>query len=118
MKLRTVLTLLIDGLTVQEAARPRLRRPEAGAAAGAMPLAPEQPIGPAFLLRIAEHLAPSESTLETQSMEATQPPAPSSEVAPPPSSPESPAEESSSGGSPVDLLAKLLRGESARPDGS
>ncbi len=67
---------------------------------------------------IAEHLAPSESTVETQSMAATQPPAPSSDVAPPPSSPESLAEESSSGGSPVDMLAKLLRGESARPDGS
>src|SRR5437763_2832119 len=41
---------------------------------------------------IAEDLAPSESTPETQPVAATQPQAPSSEVAPPPSLPESPAE--------------------------
>ncbi len=67
---------------------------------------------------MAEHLAPSESTLETQPTAATQPQAPPPDVIPvaPPSEPQ--PEQSATTGSPMDLLAKLLRGESARPDGS
>ncbi len=66
---------------------------------------------------IAEHLAPSESALETQPVAATQPQPSPPDVAPP-ASPSEPQPEQSGGGSPMDLLAKLLRGDSAHPDGS
>ena len=51
--------------------------------------------------------APSESIPSTQEQPPAAEPAPSE-----------PQPEQSGGGSPMDLLAKLLRGESARPDGS
>ena len=58
---------------------------------------------------VAAEVAPPKRTEETAP--ATQNPA---ELAPPPP----PAEEQAPPSSPMDMLAKLLRGESARPDGS
>jgi hypothetical protein len=65
---------------------------------------------------IAGHLAPSESTLETQPFAAPQPQASPPDIAPP--APPSEPQPEQSGSGPMDLLAKLLRGESAHPDGS
>jgi hypothetical protein len=69
----------------------------------AEPLAPTGPV--------ADQLAPTEPPPMTDTTQQSPPP----NVAPPAEpQPEQPA----SSGSPMDLLAKLLRGESAKPDGS
>jgi hypothetical protein len=60
---------------------------------------------------VADQLAPVETPPVTPSTEQSPPPDAASPAEPQP-------EQSASTGSPMDMLAKLLRGESARPDGS
>jgi 3-hydroxyisobutyrate dehydrogenase-like beta-hydroxyacid dehydrogenase len=67
-----------------------------------------------------EQLVPSESSFQAPPPEAAQPPPqpPTPDLTPPPAPAEPQPEQSSQSSSPMDTLAKLLRGESARPDGS
>jgi 3-hydroxyisobutyrate dehydrogenase-like beta-hydroxyacid dehydrogenase len=71
---------------------------------------------------VIEQLVPAESTAEPTpaAVEANPPPAPApaQDVVSTEAAPESEAEQSAAAKSPMDLLAKLLRGESARPDES
>lgn len=83
-----------------------------------MPLepAPEPPTEP-----IAEQFVPAQSTGESPAPAATepsQPQTPAQEVASSESATEPQADQPGASHSPMGLLAKLLRGESARPDGS
>jgi 3-hydroxyisobutyrate dehydrogenase-like beta-hydroxyacid dehydrogenase len=65
-----------------------------------------------------EQLVPSHSSFEMPPpLAAAQPESPPPEVAPPSAPAEPQPEPPPAGNSPMDLLAKLLRGESARPDG-
>src|SRR5215467_4184391 len=69
---------------------------------------------------LTEQIAPAESHLEMPAAEPVQSSQPETPAANTPSSeqtPESQPEQTGSG-SPLDLLAKLLRGENVRPDGS
>jgi 3-hydroxyisobutyrate dehydrogenase-like beta-hydroxyacid dehydrogenase len=69
---------------------------------------------------VTEQMAPAESHLEMPGAEPVQlgqPETPAANTAPPEQTPESQPEQTGSG-SPLDLLAKLLRGDSVRPDGS
>jgi 3-hydroxyisobutyrate dehydrogenase-like beta-hydroxyacid dehydrogenase len=71
---------------------------------------------------VIEQLVSAESTAEPTpaAVEANPPPAPApaQDVVSTEAAPESEAEQSAAAKSPMDLLAKLLRGESARPDES
>ncbi len=69
---------------------------------------------------VAEQLVPAESTAEPTpaAVEANPPVTPAPDVVSTEAAPESEAEQSAATKSPMDLLAKLLRGESARPDES
>jgi 3-hydroxyisobutyrate dehydrogenase-like beta-hydroxyacid dehydrogenase len=69
---------------------------------------------------VIEQLVPAESTAETTpaAVEANPPAASAQDVVSTEAAPESEAEQSAAAKSPMDLLAKLLRGESARPDES
>ncbi len=78
--------------------------------------APQPPTEPA-----TEHVLPAQSTAESATPPATEPsqpqtPAPEAGSSEPAAEPQ--PEQSAAGHSPIDLLAKLLRGESAKPDGS
>lgn len=78
--------------------------------------APQPPTEPA-----TEHVVPAQSTAESATPPATEPsqpqtPAPEAGSSEPAAEPQ--PEQSAAGHSPIDLLAKLLRGESAKPDGS
>jgi 3-hydroxyisobutyrate dehydrogenase-like beta-hydroxyacid dehydrogenase len=66
---------------------------------------------------LSEQLAPLQSSLETPPIAATQPQTQAPDTSSP-TAPEPQSEQSAPSSSPMDLLAKLLRGESARPDGS
>ena len=66
-----------------------------------------------------EQLVPSHSSFEMPPpLAATQHESPAPEIAPPSAPAEPQPEPPPAGNSPMNLLAKLLRGESARPDGS
>ena len=67
-----------------------------------------------------EQFVPAESTAESTpaAVEPNQPETPAQEVVSTEASPEPAAEQPAATKSPMDLLAKLLRGESARPDES
>jgi len=67
-----------------------------------------------------EQFVPAESTAESTpaAVEPNQPETPAPEVVSTETAPEPAAEQSAATKSPMDLLAKLLRGESARPDES
>src|SRR5438270_8750857 len=69
---------------------------------------------------ITEQFVPAESTAESTpaAVEPNQPETPAQEVVSTEAAPEPAAEQSAATKSPMDLLAKLLRGESARPDES
>jgi hypothetical protein len=68
-----------------------------------------------------EQFVPAESTGEAATPAAVEPnqvETPIPDVVSPETAPEPPAEQSAATKSPMDLLAKLLRGEGARPDES
>ena len=65
-----------------------------------------------------EQQVASEPSFQTPPPEAAQLQPPSPDLTPPPASPEPQPQETPASNSPMDMLAKLLRGESARPDGS
>jgi 3-hydroxyisobutyrate dehydrogenase-like beta-hydroxyacid dehydrogenase len=68
---------------------------------------------------IAEQFSPAESSGPMEpAIQANRPESPSTEEAPPETAPETQPEQSAAASSPMDLLAKLLRGDSVRPDGS
>lgn len=67
---------------------------------------------------VTQPLVPAEPTLTPAPVAMNQPETPSSEPTSPAAEPETPSEQPATTSSPMDLLAKLLRGESARPDGS
>jgi 3-hydroxyisobutyrate dehydrogenase-like beta-hydroxyacid dehydrogenase len=78
--------------------------------------APQPPTEP-----IAEQFVPAHSTGESPAPAATEPshpPTPAQEVASSESATQPQPDQSGTSHSPMDVLAKLLRGESARPDGS
>src|SRR5579864_2648956 len=64
-----------------------------------------------------EQLVPAESSFETPPLGTAQPQAPPADTAPPSAPTEPQPEQAPATNSPMDMLAKLLRGESARPDG-
>lgn len=75
--------------------------------------APQQPAP------FPEQFVPSHSSFDMPPpLAATQPETPVPDVAPPSAPAEPQPEQSPPASSPMDLLAKLLRGESAHPDGS
>ncbi|MBV9618802.1 MAG: NAD-binding protein [Verrucomicrobia bacterium] len=83
---------------------------------GSMPLepAPQQPTEP-----FVEQFVPAQSTGESPAAaEPNQPEPPAQEVPSSKSATEPESDQSEASHSPMTLLAKLLRGESARPDGS
>jgi hypothetical protein len=67
-----------------------------------------------------EQVVPAESIVESTpaAVEPMQPGTPAADVVSTEAAPEPEAEQSAATKSPMDLLAKLLRGESARPDES
>ena len=65
-----------------------------------------------------EQQVASEPSFQTPPPEAAELQPPSPDLTPPPASPEPQPQETPASNSPMDMLAKLLRGESARPDGS
>jgi 3-hydroxyisobutyrate dehydrogenase-like beta-hydroxyacid dehydrogenase len=74
--------------------------------------APQPPTEP-----VTEQFEPAQSTGESAT-EPSQPQTPAQEIASSESATEPQPEQSAASHSPMDLLAKLLRGEGARPDGS
>ncbi len=74
-------------------------------------LAPEIPA-------ITQQFVPPEPAMAATPVPTHQPETQSSQSASPVAEPETPSEQPAAASSPMDLLAKLLRGESAKPDGS
>ncbi|HLW36746.1 MAG TPA: NAD(P)-dependent oxidoreductase [Chthoniobacterales bacterium] len=64
-----------------------------------------------------EQLVPAESSFETPPLGTAQPQAQPADAAPPSAPTQPQPEQAPATNSPMDMLAKLLRGESARPDG-
>ncbi|HEV3393166.1 MAG TPA: NAD(P)-dependent oxidoreductase [Chthoniobacterales bacterium] len=82
---------------------------------------PLEPAPPPPTEPIAEPFVPAQSTGESPvpaATEPSQPQTPAQELASSESATEPQSDQSGTSHSPMDLLAKLLRGESARPDGS
>jgi 3-hydroxyisobutyrate dehydrogenase-like beta-hydroxyacid dehydrogenase len=82
---------------------------------------PLEPVPPPPTEPIAEPFVPAQSTGESPvpaATEPSQPQTPAQELASSESATEPQSDQSGTSHSPMDLLAKLLRGESARPDGS
>ena len=75
-------------------------------------------VAPAEIPAPAQQFVPVEPETAPVPAATTQPETEPSQSAPPAANPETPSEQPTTTSSPLDLLAKLLRGEGARPDGS
>ena len=90
---------------------------EVAAAVQDAELTQQPPAPPPEVAPFAEQLVPSESSFEMPPPLGAHPQQPPPDVAPPSAPAEAPPEQAPAANSPMDMLAKLLRGESAHSDG-